>query len=74
VEADLDLQTDVDVLVTRLDVAYDEFGLDIYPDDTTFRTPSFVAGSQKIVATPWWRHDQQRALHGQPKPAITAMT
>ncbi|HWT50907.1 MAG TPA: TonB-dependent receptor, partial [Caulobacter sp.] len=44
-----DFQTDVDVLVTRLDVDYDEFGLDIYPDDSTFATPQFVAGSQKIV-------------------------
>ncbi len=44
-----DLQTDVDLMVTRLDVDYDEFGLDIYPDDSTFATPQFVAGSQKIV-------------------------
>lgn len=44
-----ELQTDIDVLVTRLDVAFDEFGLDIYPDDTTFATPTFVAGTQKIV-------------------------
>jgi TonB-dependent receptor len=44
-----DFQTDVDVLVTRLDVDYDEFGLDIYPDDSTFATPQFVAGSQKVV-------------------------
>ncbi len=44
-----DFQTDVDVLVTRLDVDYDEFGLDIYPDDTTFAVPQFVAGSQKVV-------------------------
>lgn len=44
-----ELQTDIDVLVTRLDVAYDEFGLDIYPDDTTFAAPAFVAGTQKIV-------------------------
>ncbi|WP_165187799.1 TonB-dependent receptor [Caulobacter soli] len=44
-----DFQTDLDVLVTRLDVDYDEFGLDIYPDDTTFATPVFVAGSQKTV-------------------------
>jgi iron complex outermembrane receptor protein len=44
-----DFQTDVDLLVTRLDVDYDEFGLDIYPDDTTFQTPAFVAGSQKVV-------------------------
>lgn len=44
-----DFQTDVDLLVTRLDVDYDEFGLDIYPDDTTFQKPVFVAGSQKTV-------------------------
>lgn len=44
-----DFQTDVDVLATRLDAGYDEFGLDIYPDDTTFATPQFVAGSQKVV-------------------------
>ncbi len=44
-----DFQTDVDLMVTRLDVDYDEFGLDIYPDDSTFATPQFVAGSQKIV-------------------------
>ena len=44
-----DFQTDVDLLVTRLDVDYDEFGLDIYPDDSTFAIPTFVAGSQKVV-------------------------
>ncbi len=46
-----DFQTDVDLLVTRLDVDYDEFGLDIYPDDTTVKThiPTFVAGTQKVV-------------------------
>ncbi|MET3663563.1 TonB-dependent receptor [Caulobacter sp. 1776] len=44
-----DFQTDLDILVTRLDVDYDEFGLDIYPDDSTFATPQFVAGSQKVV-------------------------
>ncbi len=44
-----DFQTDVDLLITRLDVDYDEFGLDIYPDDSTFAVPSFVAGSQKVV-------------------------
>jgi iron complex outermembrane receptor protein len=44
-----DFQTDFDLLITRLDVDYDEFGLDIYPDDTTFKTPVFVAGTQKIV-------------------------
>jgi len=41
-----DFQTDIDVLVTRLDVDYDEFGLDIYPDDPG---TAFVAGSQKVV-------------------------
>jgi TonB-dependent receptor len=44
-----DFQTDVDLLMTRLDVDFDEFGLDIYPDDTTFAVPTFVAGSQKVV-------------------------
>jgi TonB-dependent receptor len=44
-----DFQTDVDLLITRLDVDYDEFGLDIYPDDSTFAVPQFVAGSQKVV-------------------------
>jgi len=44
-----DFQTDVDLMITRLDVDYDEFGLDIYPDDTTFAVPTFVAGSQKVV-------------------------
>jgi TonB-dependent receptor len=29
-----ELQTTLDVVATRLDVAYDEFGLDVYPDDT----------------------------------------
>lgn len=28
-----ELETTLDVLATRLDVAYDEFGMDIYPDD-----------------------------------------
>jgi len=28
-----ELQTTLDIVATRLDVAYDEFGLDIYPDD-----------------------------------------
>lgn len=28
-----ELETTLDVVATRLDVAYDEFGLDIYPDD-----------------------------------------
>ena len=43
-----DFQTDFDLLVTRLDAGFDEFGLDIYPDDSTFATPVFVVGSQKI--------------------------
>ncbi len=40
-----DLLTTLDVLATRLDVAYDEFGLDIYPDDPG---TSIVPGSAKI--------------------------
>jgi TonB-dependent receptor len=44
-----DWRTDIDLLVTRLDAHYDEFGLDIYPDDTTFARPAFVAGSQTVV-------------------------
>jgi iron complex outermembrane receptor protein len=44
------LQTTLDVLATRLDVAYDEFGLDIYPDDTSAagHRPVLVPGSTKI--------------------------
>ena len=38
-----------DVFYTKLDVDFDEFGIDIYPDDRTFRAPAFVAGSQKVV-------------------------
>lgn len=37
-----DLETTFDVLGTRLDVAYDEYGLDIYPD-TTVGYPNFAA-------------------------------
>lgn len=40
-----ELETTLDVLGTRLDVAYDEFGLDIYPDDPGV---SIVPGSVKI--------------------------
>jgi iron complex outermembrane receptor protein len=40
------LRTTLDVIATRLDVAYDEFGIDIYPDDPG---TSVVAGSQKVV-------------------------
>jgi TonB-dependent receptor len=38
-----ELETTFDVLATRLDVAYDEFGLDIYPDDTS------VAGHRPVL-------------------------
>jgi iron complex outermembrane recepter protein len=37
-----DLETTVDGLITRLDVDYDEYGLDIYPD-TTVGYPNFTA-------------------------------
>jgi iron complex outermembrane recepter protein len=40
-----ELETTLDVLGTRLDVAYDEFGLDIYPDDPGV---SIVPGSVKV--------------------------
>ena len=30
-----ELETTLDVLATRLDIAYDEYGLDIYPDDAS---------------------------------------
>jgi TonB-dependent receptor len=45
-----ELETTLDVLATRLDVAYDEFGLDIYPDDTSVagHTPKIVPGSVKL--------------------------
>jgi TonB-dependent receptor len=44
------LETRLDVLATRLDVAYDEFGIDIYPDDTSVagHKPVLVPGSQVI--------------------------
>jgi TonB-dependent receptor len=42
-------RSDIDLLLTRLDAHYDEFGLDIYPDDPTFSAPSFVPGTQIIV-------------------------
>lgn len=38
-----ELETTLDVLATRLDVAYDEFGLDIYPDDSS------VAGHKPVI-------------------------
>lgn len=37
-----ELETTIDGLITRLDVAYDEYGLDIYPD-TTVGYPNFAA-------------------------------
>ncbi|WP_267397340.1 MULTISPECIES: TonB-dependent receptor [unclassified Sphingomonas] len=44
-----ELETTLDVLATRLDVAYDEFGLDIYPDDTSAgNKPTLVPGSIKL--------------------------
>jgi iron complex outermembrane receptor protein len=44
-----ELETTLDVLATRLDVAYDEFGLDIYPDDTSAgNKPTLVPGSVKL--------------------------
>ena len=45
-----ELETTLDVLGTRLDVAYDEFGLDIYPDDTSVagHRPTIVPGSVKL--------------------------
>lgn len=39
---------DVDFLATRLDAHYQEYGLDIYTDDTSISDPRFVAGSQAI--------------------------
>ena len=45
-----ELETTLDVLATRLDVAYDEFGIDIYPDDTSVagHRPVLVPGSIKL--------------------------
>jgi TonB-dependent receptor len=45
-----ELETTLDVLATRLDVAYDEYGLDIYPDDTSVagHRPTIVPGSVKL--------------------------
>ena len=43
-------ETTLDVLATRLDVAYDEYGLDIYPDDASVagHRPVLVPGSAKL--------------------------
>lgn len=45
-----ELETTLDVLATRLDVAYDEYGLDIYPDDSSVagHKPVLVPGSVKL--------------------------
>lgn len=44
-----DLQTSLDVFYTKLDVDFDEYGIDIFPDDRTFRTPAFVPGTERII-------------------------
>ena len=48
-----ELETTLDVLATRLDVAYDEFGIDIYPDDPgTVIQPGYkVSGNTVTAAT-----------------------
>lgn len=45
-----ELETTLDVLATRLDIAYDEYGLDIYPDDASVagHRPVLVPGSVKL--------------------------
>jgi TonB-dependent receptor len=45
-----ELETTLDILATRLNVAYDEFGIDIYPDDTSVagHRPVLVPGSVKL--------------------------
>jgi TonB-dependent receptor len=45
-----ELRTTLDVIATRLDVAYDEFGIDIYPDDSGDKKnpAAIVPGSTKI--------------------------
>jgi iron complex outermembrane receptor protein len=42
-------ESEVSLLATRLDVAYDEMGLDIYPDDTSLGIPRFVPNTVHIV-------------------------
>jgi iron complex outermembrane receptor protein len=39
---------DIDLLATRLDAHYDEYGLDIYPDDASISSPRFTPGSQVV--------------------------
>jgi iron complex outermembrane receptor protein len=43
-----DLEGSLDVLYSKLDVDFDEFGIDIYPDDRTFSVPTLVAGSTTV--------------------------
>jgi TonB-dependent receptor len=45
-----EFETTLDILATRLDVAYDEYGLDIYPDDASVagHKPVIVPGSVKL--------------------------
>ncbi|TCP70980.1 TonB-dependent receptor [Sphingomonas sp. PP-CE-1G-424] len=45
-----EFETTFDVLATRLDVAYDEFGLDVYPDDSSVsgHRPVIVPSSVKL--------------------------
>lgn len=42
------LSLDLDLLATRLDAHYDEYGLDIYPDDPSVSSPRFMAGTQVV--------------------------
>ena len=42
------LSLDLDLLATRLDAHYDEYGLDIYPDDPSVSSPRFVGGAQVV--------------------------
>ncbi len=49
-----ELETTLDILATQLDVAYDEFGLDIYPDDSgTSVVPgtAVIEGDTLVAAT-----------------------
>ncbi len=49
-----ELETTLDVIATQLDVAYDEFGLDIYPDDSgTSVVPgtAVIEGDTLVAAT-----------------------
>lgn len=44
-----DHMVEATLFATRLDVHYDELGLDIYPDDPTYRMPRFVGGSARLA-------------------------